>query len=326
MKHINYVYRKENFRKAKLMHRMFMVVMLILCLVSVIGLCTDANPFISFLIGSGSGSLAFLLPITSIDDVSDTEVVGNAIGYRVWLVHVKQTDEDTFPKVGSDRTVTQIPMLPGEYMHYFEGHTVPTFISNITKGDITVEATNTFTMILGGNRAEISNFIENHSGGKFIILFKECESSTTFGLGNPCKPMVLSTIEAKNDADGRYATFTFTNNTVQQPWTYIGGIVKQDPVTLPVDGTTLAIVPGNDQYIIPNGAAASAAIATVTGITAADRGRILTLIGMGTDHPSTLADTSGIILVDGATWTASTGSRLTLRVMDATTLVEVERI
>lgn len=326
MKHINYVYRKENFRKAMLAQYLFKAFMFILCVVSVIGLFTDADPVISFIISGGSGSLALLLPIVSIDDVSDTEVVGNAIGYKVWLIHVKQTDEDTFPKVGSDRTVTQIPMLPGEYMHYFEGHTVPTFLSNITKGDITVEATNTFTMILGGNRAEISNFIENHSGGKFIILFKECESSTIYGLGNPCKPMVLSTIEAKNDGDGRYATFTFTNNTVQQPWTYIGSIVKQDPITLPADGTALAIVSGNDQYIIPNGTAASAAIASVTGITAADKGRVITLIGQGTTFPAELADSTSVILVDGATWTASAGSRLTLRVMDATTLVEVERI
>lgn len=326
MKHINYVYRKENFRKAMLAQHLFKAFMFILCVVSVVGLFTDADPVISFIISGGSGSLALLLPIVSIDDVSDTEVVGNAIGYKVWLIHVKQTDEDTFPKVGSDRTVTQIPMLPGEYMHYFEGHTVPTFLSNITKGDITVEATNTFTMILGGNRAEISNFIENHSGGKFIILFKECESSTIYGLGNPCKPMVLSTIEAKNDGDGRYATFTFTNNTVQQPWTYIGSIVKQDPITLPADGTALAIVSGNDQYIIPNGTAASAAIASVTGITAADKGRVITLIGQGTTFPAELADSTSVILVDGATWTASAGSRLTLRVMDATTLVEVERI
>lgn len=326
MKHINYVYRKENFRKAMLAQHLFKAFMFILCVVSVVGLFTDADPVISFIISGGSGSLALLLPIVSIDDVSDTEVVGNAIGYKVWLIHVKQTDEDTFPKVGSDRTVTQIPMLPGEYMHYFEGHTVPTFLSNITKGDITVEATNTFTMILGGNRAEISNFIENHSGGKFIILFKECESSIIYGLGNPCKPMVLSTIEAKNDGDGRYATFTFTNNTVQQPWTYIGSIVKQDPITLPADGTALAIVSGNDQYIIPNGTAASAAIASVTGITAADKGRVITLIGQGTTFPAELADSTSVILVDGATWTASAGSRLTLRVMDATTLVEVERI
>ena len=85
----------------------------------------------------------------------------------------------------------------------------------------------------------------------------------------------------------------------------------------------MAIAKGVDQYNIPGGTAATYAIATASGLTANDKGRYITLIGKGVTNAATIADSSAYILEDGASWTASAGSRITFRVMDPSTLVEV---
>ena len=63
----------------------------------------------------------------------------------------------------------------------------------------------------------------------------------------------------------------------------------------------------------------------MSGLTKADKGRYITLLGAGTDKPATIADGATFILEDGATWTAKTGASITFRVFDTTTLVEVSR-
>ena len=65
------------------------------------------------------------------------------------------------------------------------------------------------------------------------------------------------------------------------------------------------------------------AISTVSGLTANDKGRYITLEGTGTDKAATIADGNSFVLEDGATWTAKAGSSITFMVLDASTLVEV---
>lgn len=326
-KRLKYVQQKVEARKSKLLNR-FLIVMICLfgslAVYSAVSEPQKAIENISMI--SGTGTLA-MGAMATIKGVSDSEVVGNALGYEVYFLPVADINKKTFPKVGPNREVPDIQMLPGKYMHYFEGHTVPTYIASGTKeaGAIVLNATNTFSMVVGGFRDQISDFIEDYAGTKFVILFKDCETGTMLGMGSICKPVTFSTYEYKNDADGRYATFTFTQQTVQQPWKYVGTIVEQDPVTVAADATSIPIVSDNSQYIISNGTAAAAAINAVTGLTEEDKGRTITLIGNGTDHPSTIADGTPFILVDGATWTASEGATLSLRVLDMNTLVEISR-
>ena len=87
--------------------------------------------------------------------------------------------------------------------------------------------------------------------------------------------------------------------------------------------TALSIKATNNSYQIPDGSSETYAIATVTGLTNNDKGRFITLNGMGTDKAATIADGTTFILEDGATWTAKAGSSITFRVLDPSTLIEV---
>ena len=320
-KRISDPFRKGRKYERKMMVHMFVCIMALFAFCFIMDFITGGS-----LLGVGGSviSLASMAIIGNVADVSDRQTHGSNIAYKIWLVELSQVNPDVaFPSPNANREVGTIPMLTGEYMHYFEAHDVPTFTSNGEKGDITTSGTNTFIAVMGGMRDKLLDYIEQHAGGKFIIIFKEVGDAQYYILGNYDRPMVLSSYEAKNDKDGRYVTFTFTRTSIDQYCKYAGTIVKAPAATHTAGSTTLAVQSGQDRYTIPDGSSATYAIAAVSGLTANDKGRYITLIGSGATKAATVADNTVFVLEDGATWTAKAGSQITFRVLDASTLIEV---
>lgn len=108
-----------------------------------------------------------------------------------------------------------------------------------------------------------------------------------------------------------------------QYYKYVGDIISAPAEVHTAGATALSIKATNNSYQIPDGSSETYAIATVTGLTNNDKGRFITLNGMGTDKAATIADGTTFILEDGATWTAKAGSSITFRVLDPSTLIEV---
>lgn len=324
-KQLIYSKKKSEHARLSIQAKLFCSIMALFAIVAVVFILSDAgnaSAATGILAGTSFASMAV---IGNIKDVRDIDVSGSAIAYKVWLIETDQLNENAqFPKANASREVSTIPLADGEYMHYFEAHDIPTFGSSGEKGDLTIDPTNTFTVIMGGNHDQLLNFIETKAGGKFIIIFQECESPNKFIIGNPCKPMILKSYALKNDKDNRSVTFTFENKTIQQPKKYVGDIVTKAPVSHTQGATALSIQPGVNTYKIPGGTSATYAIGTVSGITASDKGRVITLEGTGTTNAATVADNTTFILEDGATWTGKPGSQISFRILDASTLVEVQ--
>lgn len=274
--------------------------------------------------GLGGTGLANMMVIGSVPDISDKYTSGNNIASIVYLIEDKQIDPNVpFPMPNSNREVSTLPMLGGQYMQYFEAHTYPGYSGKGEKGDLTSTGTNTFNIVMGGVRDQLMTFAEEHIGSRFIIIFKEIEATQWEILGSRERPVVLKSFETKNDKDGRHVSFTFERSSLLQYQHYVGNIITAPPVTLAAGAVALALQASQGVYSVPNGAAATYAIASVTGLTATDKGRTITLQGTGTDKSATIADNTSFILVDGATWTAKAGSSISFRVLDPTTLVEV---
>lgn len=303
---------------------MFMVMFAVFGVVMFIGALLDH----SLLQFGGSGfSFASMAILGHIDDVSDRDTHGSDISYIVYLIALDQIDRTKeFPQPNANREVASVPLKPGEIPHYFEAHDIPTFVGTTEKGDITTTGENNFVMIMGGARTVIYNFIEEYSGGKFILIFKHIKKKEWYILGELERPIILANTEAKDDKDGRYATLTFKRNSVDLPLIYTGDPAVTAAGSVAAGATTIAITPSANSYTIANGTSGAAAIAAVSGLTKNDKGRYITLFGAGTDKPATIADGNTFVLEDGATWTAKAGASLTLRVLDTTTLVEVSRI
>ncbi len=322
-KKISDPFRKGNRASRRLQMQFFLTMMSVLAITFIIGLLHDPSSLYSML-GFGGTSLAAMMAIGDVDDVSDRQTHGSNIAYKVYLIDISQINPNVdFPKPNVNREVSTIPMKPGEYMKYFDAHDVPTFTSTGEKGDITTSGENNFVLIMGGMRDQLLNYIEQHAGGKFIILFKEVGEKQWYIIGNYDRPMVLSSYESKNDKDGRYVTFTFKRTSIDQYYKYIGDIVRVPSAAHVANATQLTIKSENNRYSIPDGTEGSYAISTVGGLTANDKGRFITLEGAGTTKAATIADGTTFILEDGATWTAKAGSTITFRVLDNSTLVEV---
>lgn len=321
-------YREYNFIRSlnyanRQARNMFMVTFAVFGIMLFIGAVVDYS---LIQLGCSGISLASMAVLGHVDDVSDRETHGSDISYIVYLVALDQIDRTKeFPQPNANREVAPVILKPGEIPHYFEAHDIPTFTGTTEKGDITTTGENNFVIIMGGARVVLYNFIEEYSGGKFILFFKHVKKKEWYILGELERPMILSNTESKNDKDGRYTTFTFKRSSVDLPLVYTGNPAVTAAGTVAAGATTIAITSSANSYTISNGTSGAAAITTVSGLTKADKGRYITLYGAGTDKPATIADGTAFVLEDGVTWTAKTGASLTLRVLDTTTLVEVSR-
>lgn len=315
MKGLNYANRQAR--------KMFMATF------AIFGVLMLLAALIDHFLGAAAGSgvtLASMALLGHLDDVSDRDTHGSDISYIVYLVALDQIDRTKeFPQPNANREVAPIPLKPNEIPHYFEAHDIPTFTGTTEKGDITTTGENQFVIIMGGARVNLYNFIEEYSGGKFIIFFKHVKKKEWYILGELERPVILSNTETKDDKDGRYTTFTFKRSSVDLPLVYTGNPAITAATAIAAGATAIAITAGSNTYTIPNGTSAAAAIATVSGLSKSDKGRYITLIGAGADKPATIADGSTFVLEEGATWTAKTGASITFRVLDTTTLVEVSR-
>lgn len=277
-------------------------------------------------LGGAEISIASMAVLGHIDDVSDRDTHGSDISYIVYLIALDQIDRTKeFPQPNVNREVAPISLKPGEIPHYFEAHDIPTFTGTTEKGDITTTGENQFVLVMGGARARLYNFIEEYSGGKFILLFKHIKKKEWFILGELERPIILSNTETKDDKEGRYTTLTFKRSSVDLPHIYTGNPAVTAATTVPTGATDIAITAASNTYMIPNGTSAAASIATVSGLSKADKGRYITLIGAGSDKPATIADGSTFVLEEGATWIAKTGASITFRILDTTTLIEISR-
>lgn len=277
-------------------------------------------------LGGAGISIASMSVLGHIDDVSDRDTHGSDISYIVYLIALDQIDRTKeFPQPNVNREVAPISLKPGEIPHYFEAHDIPTFTGTTEKGDITTTGENQFVLVMGGARARLYNFIEEYSGGKFILLFKHIKKKEWFILGELERPIILSNTETKDDKEGRYTTLTFKRSSVDLPHIYTGNPAVTAATTVPTGATDIAITAASNTYMIPNGTSAAASIATVSGLSKADKGRYITLIGAGSDKPATIADGSTFVLEEGATWIAKTGASITFRILDTTTLIEISR-
>ena len=282
------------------------------------------DSIVTILTGSGIG-LANMAAIGNLGEISDKLSSSNQIGMRVWLIAVDQVDQaQAFPTPNGDREIGTIPLIAGEVPHYFDA--VPDSIDETgtaTKGDIITEFSKTFAFVVASNREKHLDFIEDYAGKGFIIIYQLGEDAAKYLVGSVYKPMVLMTSERKGGGkEGRYITFTFQNKHWRQPLKYVGAIAVEAPATIAAGATTLAVTSASQYQLSDH--SAPAVIGAVSGIGSADIGRVIEVLAPATDNNSpTIADNAVFVLMDAGTWTANPGSRISLKILGAATLVEV---
>lgn len=285
---------------------------------------TDQNIELAAEVGGGGLTIATMALVGNIDGLNKKYSSGDQIGYKVYLVATEQVDDTVaFPSPNASRELGAITLKAGEYMHYFNA--IKKSLKDNSVGEdseISFSNTNTFGFTMAGNPEKLVDFVEEYAGEGFLVIYQECETQNKFILGSLCKPMILKSYDRKNDSEAKAVTLTFENTSFTQALKYTGAIVTAAPTVIAADTTEL-IVGSNPQYQCSPGAA-PAVLATVSGIAAADYGRTIDILGITAGaNPPTIADNAVYILIDAATWTSNIGSRISFRIQDDSTLVEI---
>lgn len=293
------------------------------------------NPDISLLdtlgaIAMGGGTLKIGFAMSAIGDVpeiSDKFSSPKQIGMRVYLVARDQIDYDqAYPTANASRELTTIPLKDGEYMYYFDAvDGTPNENSTAEKGDIVTTFTRNFSMTLAGNREKTLDFMEEYAGKGFIIIYSMGEDETKYILGSRYKPMVMGTERQGGGPDGKYLTLNFTSEHWQQPLKYVGSIVRQAPDTVAADATTIPIT-SNDRYQLSDGSVSVVTITAVSGVASADHGRVVEILAPdAATYPPEIADNAVFIMIDDTNpWSAKPGSRISFKILNDNTMVEIE--
>ena len=326
-----YSRKKVRFARNILQYK-FLLLLIAAMALPVIGIAAG-NPDVSLIdalgtvvFGGGTLSVASMANIGDVDEVSDKESSPKQIGMRIYLVPREQIDyNQSWPTPNASRELTTIPMLSGEYMKYFDAvDGTPNENATAEKGDIVTTWTRNFSMTIAGNRPKTMDFIEEYSGKGFVIIYPIGANGEYYILGSRYKPMILSPERQGGGPDGRYITLNFSSEYWQQPLKYVGDIVRQSPESVSADATDIPIT-DNGRYRLSNGSSSTVTISSVSGIGSNDYGRVIEILAPETaSYPPEIADNTTFILIDGSTWTANPGSRISFKILDDSTLVEVE--
>ncbi len=160
-----------------------------------------------------------------IPSVTDRDTHGKRIYYKVFLLLEKDVDMSKLPEISDDARTCAAFTLKADAEGWKGFSYVRNTIENTSegsKGDITSTVTNTFVGTLGGDRAEIDNFLENHQGDNFFIVFVDIYSKKKKLLGRPYCPMQLTSFSKRNGKDNASCDTTFTNESFFQPLEYLG--------------------------------------------------------------------------------------------------------
>ncbi len=268
--------------------------------------------------------MASMGSIGNLKAIGDQFIAGGRLSFKVWLICTDQIDKDkSYPSPNINREVATIPLRRGELMHSFTA--IDDTLKDYTRGErgeLTTEMTNTLELVMGGDGIRLYDFIERYSGEKFIIIYQNSRDTERYIAGSSRRPMILRNTVRSRDKEMTAATFLFENIVIALPKIYVGAIVNQDPVDVPVDSIVLNVERGREQYRIPENTSFKTLV-SVTGITKDMYGKHIEILGASTSNPTKILSGDEFVLIEDKPWYSSPGQRIIFRIHDANTLVEV---
>jgi hypothetical protein len=250
-----------------------------------------------------------------VGDPDNSKKVGKQVKSRLKFIEADQYDRSLAFPARIARAIGNIPLLAGEYWHYID--TVldsPTIKWSGSMGDVAATVSNELTFILGGMDDDVLDILEKGIGKGFYIVFEICASGDEYIAGNACKPVRLTKFEGESGKDQTATTVTFTVECGELWSKYTGNTPTLAPAVIAANATTIGLT-SNPQYQLTSGTAAVAEITEFTGVTDADVNRVVTVLGSGGAHPSTISATAtDFLLIGGVTWTALAGKQIGFKI------------
>lgn len=281
-----------------------------------LGLLFSGSISLDHLIGTGSVITAGVLGLASVNgDPENKYKTGKQVKARLWFIEAAQYDDTQQFPIRVNRQIGNIPLKNGEFWHYVDSvldSPEPKWTGQM--GDIAATVKNELTYILGGMADDVFDHLERGIGQGFYIVWQVCATGDYFIAGNACKPVRMTKFEGGSDKDKTATTVTFEVDCGEIFSKYVGNTPSQPAAIVAADAATFVLT-SNPQYQLTSGTANVVPITGITGTTDADVNRVITLLGSGGTHPSTISSSATeFLLVGGATWTADAGSQISFKI------------
>ena len=309
--------RKEsrNYVKSK-MKRLFLSVLFIFTAFAALSFALEPSETnFNDLLGTGGVTVATVMgAVGSIDLETNAKGAGKQVKAKLWLISEDQWDDSqSFPsKVDGARA--NIPLKNGEYWHYIKSvDNSPDLKSNSELGDIAATINNELSLGIRGINSTIRKLLEDGVGYGFFVVLEICSTGKKYLIGNSCKPAILTNFEGGPGKDHTGFTVSFKNECGEMFCEYTGNTPAQAAATVAEDATTIGLT-SNPRYQLTDGSVSSVAITSFTGVTDADVGRIVTILGSGGTYPSTIPSGNDFMLIGGETWTALANREISFKI------------
>lgn len=173
-----------------------------------------------------------------------------------------------------------------------------------------------------GFALETAEFLYNNMNEDLYAIVEFCDGSTPLLFGSPCAKLQLKP-EGEGNKDKTYSKLSFESmNKGPIIAHYYGTMTYAADFTISADDTTPSIAQGSGRYVIPS---TNVADVTITSLDNAIEGQVITLVGSGGTHLSSIVTGGEFILHGGTSWTSLGGSTITFEVFDTDHFIELSR-
>ena len=239
----------------------------------------------------------------------------SSLKLRLYLALFADVDGENFPKA-VNATISSNVLLPGK-KHFYVDAKVDTINPTGSPG----ESQGTIGLVLSPQIEGISkkslDWVYKINGERVIAIWENCETRERFIGGSYCSGGLLVSVQSLGKMEDGYlgAVLNLTGGACPEPfYFYEGPILLVAPAIVPANATTFALA-ADKQYQLSDNSTPSVQLASISGTTADDVGRIIELVGAGTANPTTVKSSATFILQNGIDWAATQGSRLSLQIV-----------
>ncbi len=247
--------------------------------------------------------------LNNLNKSDDKHAKTTALKYRLYLSRMSSVDIDNYPKA-VNATISSNVLKAGEVYKYLDVM-VNTINPNVEAGEVPTNGKITLTPSIEGISRETLQWVYDNSGQDFNTIWERCSDGQRFIAGDPCSGGLKFTYTQIGQLENGIAGIAsqFEGGECPEPfYFYDGPLPLEEPETVDPDATTFAITEKSQYQLSVNTKATT--LTDITGITDAQVGRIIEILGAGTTNATKINSSNTFVLKNGLTFEATAGSRI----------------
>lgn len=243
----------------------------------------------------------------------------STLKFRLYLALLSDVDVDNFPKAVGATIGTNV-LLPGKTWKYLDV-LAKSIKPNASAGESPITGKLKLTPVIEGISKQSLAWVYDNIGQDVVVVWERCSDGQKFLGGSPCSGGLAVKLESIGAQDGGVdgIALSFEGGDCPEPfWFYDAPLLREDPQVVTLGAGTTFPLATKAQYTMTDNAGAKT-LSDITGVTNADVGRVIELVGAGVNFPTQIAASEKFILSNGLAFSAKVGSNISFYITKTAT-------